>query len=46
MSQTLIPGGNAALNSHNIVIRVRSGADIDIAAYRLAATARYAATVT
>lgn len=36
MSQTLIPGGNAALNSHNIVIRVRSGADIDIAAYRLA----------
>ncbi|WP_366144691.1 TerD family protein [uncultured Cardiobacterium sp.] len=36
ISQTLIPGGNAALNSHNIVIRVRSGADIDVAAYRLA----------
>ena len=36
MSQTLIPGGNAALNSHNIVIRIRSGVDIDIAAYRLA----------
>lgn len=35
MSQTLIPGGNAALNRNNIVIRVRSGADIDVAAYRL-----------
>lgn len=36
MSQTLTPGGNAALNSNDIVIRVCSGADIDVAAYRLA----------
>ena len=40
MSQTLIPDGNAALNSDNIVIRVRSGADIDIAAYRLASNGK------
>lgn len=40
MSQTLTPGGNAALNSNNIVIRVRSGTDIDVAAYRLASNGK------
>lgn len=40
MSQTLTPGGNAALNSNNIVISVRSGTDIDVAAYRLASNGK------
>ena len=40
MSQPLTPGGNAALNSNNIVIRVRSGTDIDVAAYRLASNGK------
>lgn len=40
MSQTLTPGGNAALNSNNIVIRVCSGTNIDVAAYRLASNGK------
>ena len=40
MSQPLTPGGNAALNSNNIVIRVCSGTNIDVAAYRLASNGK------
>lgn len=40
MSQTLTPGGNTALNSNNIVIRVCSGTNIDVAAYRLASNGK------
>ncbi|MDO4879394.1 MAG: TerD family protein [Neisseria sp.] len=40
MSPTLTPGANAALNSPEITVRIRSGADIDTAAYRLAANGK------
>ena len=40
MSQQLTPGGNAALPDGPIAIRITSGADIDVAAYRLTAAGK------
>lgn len=40
MTQTLTPGGNAPLDANDISIHIDSGADIDVAAYRLAANGK------
>lgn len=40
MPQQLTPGGNAALPEGPIAIRITSGADIDVAAYRLTAAGK------
>ena len=40
MTQTLTPGGNAPLDAQDITIHIDSGADIDVAAYRLAANGK------
>ena len=40
MTQTLTPGGNAPLDANDISIHINSGADIDVAAYRLAANGK------